>query len=147
MKPGIDYIGITTPFYCNDGKGNFLFHKRSKNCRDEQGKWDCGGGQVEFGETFEEAVLREIKEEFNCVGTIQESLPVHTIFRTHEGKPTHWVAISFFVLVNREDVTVMEPHKVDDIGWFRLDNLPSPLHSGFAHTFKTYHTYFEKYIV
>jgi len=30
MISGIDYIGITTPFYCNDGKGNFLFHKRSQ---------------------------------------------------------------------------------------------------------------------
>ncbi|HEY4495194.1 MAG TPA: hypothetical protein VI998_04000 [Patescibacteria group bacterium] len=31
MKLGIDYIGISTPFYCNDGQGCFLLHKRSKN--------------------------------------------------------------------------------------------------------------------
>ena len=37
MKPGVDYIGITTPFYCNDSNGLFLLHKRSKNCRDEHG--------------------------------------------------------------------------------------------------------------
>ena len=53
MKPGIDYIGVSTPFYCHDGQGNFLFHKRSQKCRDEQGRWDTGSGKLEFGLTVE----------------------------------------------------------------------------------------------
>ncbi len=60
LKPGVDYIGVTTSFYCNDGKGNFLLHKRSKNTRDENGRWDPGGGQLEFGEKPEKGVLREV---------------------------------------------------------------------------------------
>ena len=56
MKPGIDYIGVSTPFYCHDGQGNFLFHKRSQKCRDEQGRWDTGSGKLEFGLTVEENV-------------------------------------------------------------------------------------------
>lgn len=81
MKAGIDYIGITTPFYCNDGKGNFLLHKRSNNCRDEHGTWDMGGGKVELGEILEEAVLREVLEEYNCHGTIQKVLTPYTILK------------------------------------------------------------------
>jgi ADP-ribose pyrophosphatase YjhB (NUDIX family) len=42
-------------------------HCRSKNCRDEQGCWDCGGGSMEFGETFEETVKREVEEEYGVV--------------------------------------------------------------------------------
>mgnify|MGYP001573297329 CR=1 FL=1 len=25
MEQGVDHVGIATPFYCNDGKGRFLF--------------------------------------------------------------------------------------------------------------------------
>jgi ADP-ribose pyrophosphatase YjhB (NUDIX family) len=34
------------------------------NCRDEQGMWDGGGGGLKFGEKIEDAVVREIKEEY-----------------------------------------------------------------------------------
>ena len=100
LKSGIDYIGITTPFYCNDGKGTFVFNKRSHNARDEHGKWDLGGGQLHFGENLQEAVLREVKEEYGCEGDIQEQLPAHSIFRNLNGHDTHWLAIPFFVKVD-----------------------------------------------
>lgn len=143
----MDYIGISTPFYCNDGKGNFLLHKRSKNCRDEQGRWDPGSGQLEHGATVEENVLREVMEEYGCRGEIQERLPAHDIFRELDGKKTHWLAVPFFVKVNRADVRISEPDKMDEIGWFRIDNLPSPLHTGFSFTLERYKDYFHKYLI
>ncbi|OGB78549.1 hypothetical protein A2296_02025, partial [candidate division CPR3 bacterium RIFOXYB2_FULL_35_8] len=109
--PGIDYIGITTPFYCNDGKGNFLLHRRSKNCRDEQRRWDLGSGQLEFGLTPEQNVLKEVFEEYGCSGTIQSQLPPHSIFRKHQGVDTHWLAIPFFVQVDPQKVKISEPTK------------------------------------
>lgn len=142
MKAGEDYIAINTPFYCNDGKGNFLFQKRSKNCRDEQGKWEPGGGRLEFGLTPEENVLKEVKEEYGCTGVIQKSIPPHSIIRVNNGKKTHWMAFPFFVKVKRSEVTINEPNKIDEIGWFRLDNLPKPLHTGFKKTFKHYRRHF-----
>jgi ADP-ribose pyrophosphatase len=143
VKPGEDYIGISTPFYCNDGKGNFLFHKRSKNCRDEQGKWDPGGGKLEFGLTPEENVLKEVKEEYGCKGKIQKSIPPHTILRINNGKETHWIAFPFFIKVKKSEVKINEPEKIDELGWFRLNKLPKPLHTGFSWTFKHYPKYFK----
>lgn len=145
MKPGIDYIGIATPFYCNDGKGNFLLHKRSKNCRDECGRWDTGSGQLEFGLTPEENVLKEVFEEYGCKGEIQEQLLAHSIFREHNSEKTHWLVIPFFVKVNPKEVKNNEPDKIDEIGWFRLGNLQKPLHTGFSFTFNKYKDYFDKY--
>lgn len=66
LRKGIDFIGVTCVFYCHDGKGNFLLHQRSENCKDEQGRWDCGGGGLEVGEEFEDGVKREIMEEYGC---------------------------------------------------------------------------------
>ncbi len=146
MDPGFDYIGISTPFYCNDGKGNFLLHKRSKNCRDEEGRWDPGSGELLHGVTLESNVLREVMEEYGCQGEIQERLPAHDIFREYNGKKTHWLAVPFFVKVDPALVRMNEPDKMDEIGWFRLDNLPSPLHTGFGFTFGKYKEYFIKYL-
>lgn len=145
MKPGIDYIGIATSFYCNDGKGNFLFHKRSDKCRDEQGRWDTGSGQLDFGLTPEENVLKEVFEEYGCKGEIQEQLPAHSILREQNGEKTHWLAIPFFVKVNPLEIKNNEPDKIDEIGWFTLNSLPEPLHTGFNFTFNKYREYFLKY--
>ena len=145
MKIGINFIGINTPFYCNDGAGNFLLHKRSANCRDEQGNWDTGGGKLDFGISLEENVLREIMEEYGCSGEIQGRLPAHDIFREHKGAKTHWIAVPFFVKVNPKEARINEPHKMDEIGWFRLDALPDPLHTSFQFTLTSFPEYFKRY--
>ena len=64
MQKGIDYPGVSVVFFCHDGNGNYLLHKRSKNARDEQGRWDMGGGGLEFGDTVIEKLKEEIMEEF-----------------------------------------------------------------------------------
>jgi len=146
-KIGFDFIGITTPFYCHDGKGNLLMHKRTIKCRDEHERWDTGSGKLEFTLSLEENVLQEVLEEYSCKGEIQEQLPAHDIFRTHNGVQTHWIAVPFFIKVNPKDVKIGEPEKMSEIGWFRIDSLPSPLHSGFEYTFKRYKAFFEKYLI
>lgn len=146
MKPGIDFIGVSVPFYCHDGKNNFLLHKRSNKCRDEKGRWDFGGGQVEFGETLEEAVKREIKEEYGVLGVIEKQLPAHSLLRKEKGVKTHWLIISFIVKVDKEKVVNADPEKIVKIGWFKLNKLPKPLHSGARYTLKKYKEEFNKYL-
>jgi len=145
MNPGFDYIGISTSFICHDGEGRFLLGKRSKNCRDEQGTWEFGGGKLEFGATLEENVLREIQEEYGCDGVIEESLPPITLFRTAGDAKTHWITFPFFVRVSREEARLNEPENMDEIGWFRLHELPQPLHSGVHTILITHEGYFKKY--
>lgn len=129
MKKGVDYTGITVVFACHDGKGNFLFSRRSINCRDEHGTWDPGGGGLEFGDTVEGTLRKEVGEEY-CTDVISfESLGYRDVHRVHNGEKTHWLALDFKVLINPSKVKNGEPHKADDIAWFDLDHLPSPMHS------------------
>jgi len=138
MKKGEDYTGVSVIFFCHDGKGNFLFSKRSKNCRDEHGMWDTGGGGLEFGDTVEDTLRKEVAEEY-CTNVLDyEFLGYRDIHREHEGKKTHWVALDFKVKVDRAKVANGEPHKFDALEWFTLDNLPSPLHSQFPKFFEQY---------
>lgn len=137
MKAGVGYIGITTSFYCTDGKKRLLLHKRSKRCRDEGGTWDSGGGQIEFGLTPEENVLKEVSEEYACKGKIIKQLSPVNLIRLNQGKKTHWIALPFIILINPADVHIGDKDKIDEIGWFTFDALPEPLHSGFQKTYFT----------
>ena len=129
MQKGVDYIAVGVSYFCHDGKGNYLMNKRSINCRDEHGTWDIGGGGIDFDDTIESTLRKELKEEY-CVETISyEFLGYRDVFREQNGKKTHWVQFFFKVLVDPKEVKNGEPHKFDEIGWFRLDNLPTPLHS------------------
>lgn len=138
MVKGIDYVGVAVAFYCHDGNGNYLFHKRSALCRDEHGRWDCGGGGLNVGERLLEAVTREVSEEFGTNPIEIEYMGMDEVFREHEGKQTHWIDFKYRVLVDRDRVVNSEPHKHDELGWYTLDNLPSPLHSQILHEIATY---------
>ena len=131
LKKGVDYIGITCVFYCHDGNGKVLMHKRSKNCRDEIGNWDVGGGSLKFGETFEQGVKREIKEEYCCEVLELKFLGAHNILRKNKGKKTHWIGLLFLAKIDPKEVKVGEPDYMEELGWFSENNLPQPLHSHF----------------
>lgn len=129
MKQGVDHIGLAVVYFCHDGVGNVLLAQRSANARDEQGRWDIGGGAVEFNEDVEETVKKEIKEEYSTDVKELEFLGFRDVHREQNGTPTHWIALDFKVLVDRGMAKIGEPHKFDDLGWFTLDTLPSPIHS------------------
>ena len=129
MKQGIDYIGITCVFYCHDGKGNLLLHKRSQKCRDEKGRWDCGGGAMKFGETFEQTVRREVQEEYKSKIKKLKFVGINNVIRKNEKKKTHWIAILFAAELDPKKVKIGVPEKMDEINWFKPNKLPKPLHS------------------
>ena len=138
MQKGVDCIGVSVIYFCHDGKGNILFAKRGKNCRDEQGKWDIGGGAVEFGDTVLDTLKKEITEEY-CTDVLDyEFLGHRDVHREHDSKKTHWVTLDFKVLVDRAKVKNGEPHKLDAVEWVTLDNMPTPLHSQFPIFLKKY---------
>lgn len=146
MVPGIDYIGVSVCFYCHDGQNNFLLQKRSQKTRDQQGRWDCGGGKLEFGESIEAGLKRELKEEYGCDGEIEEILPPVSFFEEVNGIGKHWIGLLHIVRVNRDEVKNCEPQSIDELGWFRLDQLPSPLHTNVVNEMKIYKKYFERYL-
>lgn len=138
MKKGVEYPGITVVYFCHDGKGNLLLNKRSANCRDEHGTWDPGGGGLELFDTVESTLRKEIAEEY-CADVLEhEFIGYNDVFREQNGVKTHWLALSFTVRVDRDQVRNGEPHKFDEIGWFTKDTLPSPLHSQMPAFLKKY---------
>ncbi|WP_307249171.1 NUDIX domain-containing protein [Catenuloplanes indicus] len=119
-------------FVCHDGGGRVLLARRAAGARDEPGTWDTGAGALEFGETFERAVTREVTEEYTAQPQEIVTLGVRNVLRSDP--PSHWVAVVFAVRVDPAEVRIGEPHKFDAIGWFAPDALPEPAHSQLAGT-------------
>lgn len=137
MKKGVDYTGVTVVFVCHDGEGNYLFSKRSKNCRDEHGRWDPGGGGLEFGDGVIDTLKKEVAEEY-CTDVLEcEFLGYRDVHR-NENKKSHWIALDFKVRVDKEQVRNGEPHKFEELKWFKLNELPENMHSQWPTFYKKY---------
>lgn len=138
LKKGTDCIGIALVFFCHDGACRFVMHKRGQNTRDEQGRWDIGGGALEYGDTVEETLRREVKEEYGTDVLNFEFLGYRDVHRVHAGEPTHWVALDFKVRVDPEQVKNGEPHKFDAVEWFTFATIPETVHTTIPHFLGVY---------
>lgn len=145
IRRGLDFIGVNCVFYCHDGTGRILMHKRSQKCRDEQGRWDAGAGAMEFGETFEETIRREVMEEYGVEPLKIEYITTKNVLREHNGQKTHWIKNLHLVQVDPAKVRNGEPEKMEEIGWFTFDTLPTPLHSQIGLEVELIRDFLEKY--
>lgn len=123
MKPGIDYIDVGVGAVIRNNEGNYFLALRGKGARNEAGKWEFPGGSVEFGEGLEHAVTREVREEYGFEIEVLELLGVVNHIIPDEGQ--HWVSPTFLCRVTSGVPSILEPHKCDDIGWFRLEDIPA----------------------
>ena len=112
--------------------------------KDEQGKWDCSGGTLKFGEQPFDGALRKLKSQYVVEPISHEQLPACSILIDINGQPTHWLAVPFIFQIDRDQVKIGEPEKMVEIGWFSLDILPEPLHPGAAFVLQQHHDYFQK---
>jgi len=139
MQKGIDFVGVAIVYFCHDGQGNFVMNKRGQNCRDDRGAWDIGGGGLEHDDSVEDTLRKEILEEYGTDILNFEFLGYRDVMRGEADNMAHWVALDFKVLVDKEKVKNGEPHKFDDVKWFRLSELPAPLHSQLSNFLNKYH--------
>lgn len=126
MKRGVDYIGVSVGAMIFNDKGELFLSKRSKKATNERGCWENPGGSVKFGEKLEEAVKREIKEEYGTEIDIIEQFLAQDHIIPQENQ--HWVATTFLAKIRKgQTPKILEPQKCDETGWFPLDKLPKLL--------------------
>lgn len=79
------------------------------------GGWSLPGGTVEQGETLEQAVIREVKEETNLTIEAGEIIAVNeAIF---EEKGHHALIITFKAKVIEGEVSIIDKEEISEIEW------------------------------
>jgi len=99
-----------------------------------EGTWTMPGGKMEFGESFEEGIRREVLEE---TGLTINSFKVISV--TNDIVPdAHFVTIGFLVTDFFGVPEIREPDEIVEWQWFSLDNLPEPMYPPAAKIVKNY---------
>lgn len=117
-------VGVVV-FLCK-GKAILLGRRRSSI---GDSTFALPGGHLEFGESFQECAVRELKEETGLDMDKVEFLTLTNNVFLKESKPSHYVTISMRgVLADPHQLPqTLEPDKCDGWDWYDWDNLPKPL--------------------
>lgn len=113
---GTDCIGVGVGALIQNDRGEILLALRSQQAKNERGLWEIPGGAVEFGETLEQALKREIREE---IGVEIELLKLlHVCDHILPTERQHWVSPTYICRITSGTPTIMEPHKCDQLAWY-----------------------------
>ena len=88
------------------------------------GSWQLPGGHLEWGDTFEDTVRREVREETGLTDIEIEGL-VSVYNERDYGK--HYVCLGFLARLVSGEPYPAEPDKSSEWLWADPDNLPEPL--------------------
>jgi len=107
-----------------ENKGKYLLIQRSENCMNFQGSWETPGGKIDDGESFDNALVREIWEEtglsvvFDGVaGAVDVDIP---------NKPDLRIAVLYMKAHTDSDrIKISEEHQ--DHKWLLVTEFPKNL--------------------
>jgi 8-oxo-dGTP diphosphatase len=99
-------------------KNQFLLIRRSKNDCVKPGCWEFSGGRLEFGETAEGALVREIYEE---TGLIVSCVSVINLWSCLWNKRSQLIGVNYLCITKDSKVALSCEH--DKSNWLSLDKL------------------------
>ncbi|MDO8482635.1 MAG: NUDIX domain-containing protein [bacterium] len=115
--------------------GKVLLGKRKTKLGEGEFAWP--GGHLEYMESFEECVRREVREE---AGIEVKNIRFLRLYNLKEYAPKHYVDLAFVAEWAAGELRVLEPEKCESWGWYELDKLPSPLFAPELITLDSYKT-------
>ncbi|MDQ3969615.1 MAG: NUDIX hydrolase, partial [Thermoproteota archaeon] len=97
-----------------------LLLKRNAQRRTSPNKWQTPSGFINEGESAEEAILREVKEETALEGTIKKSGSVFEVV----DEWARWIIVPFLILV-KSDKVVIDTREHSEFRWVKVNEVSS----------------------
>jgi len=92
-----------------------------------EGYYAAPGGHIEFGESFEQAARREVREETGLEIADLKLLSIgNYVFKREDGE-RHYIDVDFVCEALTGEPQLAEREKCDGWDWYDLDDLPQPL--------------------
>lgn len=104
----------------NDRGDCILLLRRNAQRRTSPNKWQTPSGFMKEGESAEEAVLREVKEETALDGTIKKSGSAFEVV----DEWARWIILPFLVLVKSYKVLI-DSREHSEFKWVKVDEVSS----------------------
>jgi 8-oxo-dGTP diphosphatase len=76
-------------------EGKYLIAQRKHDSLLEPDKWEFPGGKVDFGESPEDCIVREIKEEHDITIKVDHLLGINSNLYQKEGKTYHVILVAY----------------------------------------------------
>ena len=102
-------------------KGEILLQKRTPNKRRNPNKWAKTGGQVDSGESAEEAIIREVKEELG-IDISKKQIQFIGIYKKDDKNRRFAYNFIFIVDYKIEDYTLQED-EVSEVKYFTIEEI------------------------
>lgn len=103
--------------------GKILLYERAGS--HGHGTWSIPGGHLEYGESWEECIRREVMEEIGVTLKNVRFLAVTNDIFARDDK--HYVSIWMEADLDEGEPRCMEPEKIIRLAWSDLKDLPEPL--------------------
>jgi 8-oxo-dGTP diphosphatase len=122
-------LGLAIRVMMEDPSGLILLLRRSGTSKTNPGKWEIPGGKVDPGETFSDALFREVREETGLSFTVHKALGV----AEQDLPAVHVVHLVMWGLPEGTAVTLSDEH--DSFRWVKKEDM---LSLDLADWFKSY---------
>lgn len=100
----------------------------------EEGTWTLPGGNIEYGETFFEAGIREAKEETNLDVSDLEVICVQTDLNEY----AHYISVGMIAKKFSGEIKVMKSKEITCWEWFDIDKIPKNIFSASKKTIQCF---------
>lgn len=108
-----------------DRQGRLYLQRRSMSKEIQPGKWDTAvGGHVDYGETIEEALHREVREELGI--TVFE--PIHNFTYLFQSSVEREMVYSYRTIY--EGDIVIDPEEIDEGRYWDIDEVMAHMGKG-----------------
>lgn len=129
---GKDIVMVgTSALIVKDNKILLLKRKGSHG----EGTWATPGGHIDFGESPEDCVVREMREE---VGVLTNEKPIFLGITNDyfKNECKHYITLWYKINHTFGDAIINSKNEMSDIGWFDINKLPQPLFLCLNNAFK-----------